>query len=67
MSIEMRNLSKTFNKKERALSSIDFTLRKGEVVGLVGPNGAGKTTLMKIFIWMKSFIPLEWNRTYQRK
>ena len=48
MSIEMRNLSKTFNKKERALSGIDFMLRKGEVVGLVGPNGAGKTTLMKI-------------------
>ncbi|MGA9288441.1 MAG: ABC transporter ATP-binding protein, partial [Anaerobacillus sp.] len=48
MSIEMRNLSKTFNKKERALTDIDFTLRKGEVVGLVGPNGAGKTTLMKI-------------------
>jgi ABC-2 type transport system ATP-binding protein len=48
MSIEMRTLSKTFNKQESALSDIQFTLRKGEVVGLVGPNGAGKTTLMKI-------------------
>ncbi len=48
MSIEMQHLSKAFNKQERALSDVHFTLRKGEVVGLVGPNGAGKTTLMKI-------------------
>jgi len=48
MSIEMRGLSKTFHKKERALSDVTLSLRKGEVVGLVGPNGAGKTTLMKI-------------------
>ena len=48
MSIELRGLSKTFRKGERALSGIDFIMRKGEVVGLIGPNGAGKTTLMKI-------------------
>ncbi|MCA0172937.1 ABC transporter ATP-binding protein [Bacillus sp. RAR_GA_16] len=48
MSIEMHQLSKKFNNQEFALSDVDFTLRKGEVVGLVGPNGAGKTTLMKI-------------------
>lgn len=30
------------------LRDINFTLQKGDIVGLVGKNGAGKTTLMKI-------------------
>jgi branched-chain amino acid transport system ATP-binding protein len=31
-----------------ALSSVDFTVNQGEVVGLIGPNGAGKTTLFNL-------------------
>ncbi|WP_442934056.1 ABC transporter ATP-binding protein [Micromonospora sp. CPCC 205561] len=27
-----------------ALNEVDFTLYKGEILGLIGPNGAGKTT-----------------------
>jgi len=27
-----------------ALNDVDFTVRKGEILGLIGPNGAGKTT-----------------------
>lgn len=51
--IEVKNIDK-FYGKQQALSNVNLTINKGEVVGLLGPNGAGKTTLMKI---LTSVIP----------
>ena len=45
--IEVRNLSKSYGDRP-AISSLNFSVKKGEVVGFLGPNGAGKSTTMKI-------------------
>ncbi len=46
--IEARNLTKSFGD-ERILKSLDLTVDKGEIFGLIGPSGSGKSTLMRTF------------------
>jgi simple sugar transport system ATP-binding protein len=45
--VHLRGIEMTFNAV-RALKGVDFSVRPGEVVGLVGDNGAGKSTLAKV-------------------
>lgn len=39
---------KKFYVEKTALSNVNVTIKKGEIVGVLGPNGSGKTTLLKI-------------------
>ena len=45
--IRMANITK-FYGSIRALDSVNLTVHRGEVVGLLGDNGAGKSTLIKV-------------------
>jgi ABC-2 type transport system ATP-binding protein len=45
--IEVKNLTKTFNKFV-AVDDISFDVKKGEIFGLLGPNGAGKSTTIRM-------------------
>jgi ABC-type multidrug transport system ATPase subunit len=45
--ISIKNISKSYDKI-KALDSVSFEVKSGELFGLIGPDGAGKTTLIRI-------------------
>lgn len=45
--IEVNNISKHYGKVQ-ALKEVSFSVKKGEVFGLIGPDGAGKTSMFRI-------------------
>ena len=47
MDVVVENLTKSF-ENQKAVDSISFKAKRGEILGFLGPNGAGKTTTMKI-------------------
>lgn len=67
--LELKGITKSF-ATVKVLKDITFSLKKGEILGLVGENGAGKSTLMnvlggiyprdggEIFLEGKSFEPV---------
>lgn len=54
---EAHNVSFSYDGYNDVLKSLNFEIRKGEVVALVGSNGSGKTTLIKLLIGL--FHPTE--------
>ncbi len=48
--VEVRGLTKVFNRSKAAVDSISFDMYEGEILGLIGPNGAGKTTTLQMLL-----------------
>ena len=46
--VNVKNLSKVFDKEIVDVDNVSFQVKKGEIFGFLGPNGAGKTTTIKI-------------------
>lgn len=58
--LKVNNFSKDFelhalNKTIKACSEINFTISKGEFLGIIGKSGAGKSTILKSIY--KTYIP----------
>jgi ABC-2 type transport system ATP-binding protein len=45
--IEVQNLTKRYGQ-HIAVDNVNFSVKKGEILGFLGPNGAGKSTTMNI-------------------
>ena len=51
--IDVRDLTHYYGPNP-AVENVNFTVRRGEILGFLGPNGAGKTTTMRI---LTGFMP----------
>ena len=52
--IEVKHLTKSY-KSNKAVDDLSFTVREGEILGLLGPNGSGKTTTMNCILSLLKF------------
>ncbi|HHI3610612.1 TPA: ABC transporter ATP-binding protein [Bacillus anthracis] len=64
MSLQIQNLTKQFGES-KAVNSLQISLPKGEVLGLLGRNGAGKTTTIKMLLGL--LTPNEGSITWDGK
>ncbi|MFP7487738.1 ABC transporter ATP-binding protein [Priestia filamentosa] len=47
--LKVTGITKTYHQR-KAVDNLTFSIKRGEIVGLVGPNGAGKTSLMRMIM-----------------
>lgn len=52
--IQVHNITKTYNGY-KAVSNLDFSVKRGSVLGLLGANGAGKSTSIECILGIKKW------------
>jgi len=48
--LHFENVSFSYKKERPVLNSINLSIKKGEMVGIIGPSGVGKTTLVDLLL-----------------
>lgn len=51
--IEVTNMCFSYTPDSEVLSNLSFTIRTGEVIGIIGPSGGGKTTLLQLLLGLR--------------
>lgn len=52
LELGINHVSFSYNPESEILNQIDFSIKKGELIGIVGSNGMGKSTLVKLLLHM---------------
>ena len=55
--LAFENASFAYESGKSVVKNLDFSIKKGEMVGIIGPSGAGKTTLVDLLL--RLFSPQE--------
>ena len=53
--IDIKNVSKSYDGKVKAIDNVSFKIKDGEIFGFIGHNGAGKTTMIKSLVGILDF------------
>lgn len=48
--IVFQNVAFSYPERKAAIADVSFTVKKGELVGIIGPSGAGKTTIADLLL-----------------
>jgi len=54
MHLKVNNLVKFYNKEQPLISSLNFSVEKGEIVSFLGESGVGKSTFLKCIAGLES-------------
>ena len=50
--LELQNLTYSYDKKKKVLRGIDARMEAGKIYAILGPSGCGKTTLLSLLgVW----------------